>query len=75
MGPAEAMLTGGAPVRVVMTMTMAMAMAMAMSVRRKSDVWVYWARLTEFKAVGKVMEKLLRIICKPLNCLLNLVCN
>ncbi len=39
MGPAEAMLTGGAPVRVVMTM--AMAMAMAMSVRRKSDVWVY----------------------------------
>jgi len=37
MGPAEAVLTGGAPVRVVMTM----AMAMAMSVRRKSDVWVY----------------------------------
>ncbi len=54
---------------------MTMAMAMAMSVRRKSDVWVYWARLTEFKAVGKVMKRLLRIICKPLNCLLNLVCN
>jgi len=35
----KAMLTGGAPVRMIMTM--AMAMAMAMSVRRKSDVWVY----------------------------------
>ncbi len=35
MGPAEAVLTGGASVRVVMTMAMAMAM---MSVRRKSDV-------------------------------------
>ncbi len=44
MGPAEAVLTGEAPVRVIMTMAMAMAMAM-MSVRRKvynkSDVWVY----------------------------------
>jgi len=44
MGPAKAMLTGGAPVRMVMTMAMAMAMAI-MSVRRKvynkSDVWVY----------------------------------
>ncbi len=37
----KAMLTGGAPVRMIMTMAMAMAMAMAMSVRRKSDVWVY----------------------------------
>jgi len=35
----KAMLTGGAPVRMIMIMTM--AMAMAMSVRRKSDVWVY----------------------------------
>ena len=35
MGPTEAMPTGGASVRVIMTMTM------AMSVRRKSDVWVY----------------------------------
>jgi len=35
----KAVLTGGAPVRMIMTM--AMAMAMAMSVRRKSDVWVY----------------------------------
>jgi len=35
----KAMLTGGAPVRMIMTM--AMAMTMAMSVRRKSDVWVY----------------------------------
>jgi hypothetical protein len=33
----KAVLTGGAPVRMIMTM----AMAMAMSVRRKSDVWVY----------------------------------
>jgi len=33
----KAVLTGGAPVRMIMTMTM----AMAMSVRRKSDVWVY----------------------------------
>jgi len=39
MGPTEAVLTGGASVRVVMTMAMAMAMAM-MSVRM-SDVWVY----------------------------------
>jgi len=33
----KAVLTGEAPVRMIMTM----AMAMAMSVRRKSDVWIY----------------------------------
>ena len=38
MRSAEAMLTGEASMRVIMTMAMAMAM---MSVRRKSDVWVY----------------------------------
>ena len=52
MRPAKVVLTGGAPVRMVMTMTMAMAMVMTMvmamammSVRRKvdnkSDVWIY----------------------------------
>ncbi len=38
MGPAEAMLTGGAPVRVVMTMAM---MSVRRKVYNKSDVWVY----------------------------------
>jgi len=40
MGPAEAVLTGGTPVRVVMTMVMAM-MSVRRKVYEKSDVWVY----------------------------------
>lgn len=64
------MLTDKALMRVIMTITM----MMMMSVRRKSDVWVYWTKLIKFETVRKIMKRLLKIICKHLSFVLNLMC-